>query len=198
MQVIQLGKQPTAGAIKRAARQAELRSGTGGTGYTILKLTSKPIARLIEKRQIGPEELQAVQDICTAFHSLTGALWIRPLLMERLDRSHGGNEPAAIVDSQRRYRNWADHWSMLRKRGDRTMEIVIAAVIDERAFHIIEDDIGLRHGIAKKATIRGLRDYAARADWVKGKLAAKWRLEASNTFRTVHPDLLTALVKARI
>jgi hypothetical protein len=192
-----MARAPTASTIKRAVRQAELRSGTGGTGYTILKLTAKPIARLIEKRQIGPEELQAAQDISTAFHSLTGVLWLRPLLMERLDKGHGGNEPAAIVDAQRRYRNWADHWSMLRKRGDRTMEIVIGAVIDERAFSTIENDIGLRHGIAKRATIRGLRDYAVRADWVKGQLAARWRAEAGCTFRTWHPDLVTAVARAK-
>lgn len=188
---------PTAGGIKRAARQAELRSGTGGTGYTILKLTSKPIARLIEARQIGPEELHAAQDICTAVHSLTAGLWIRPLLMERQDKGPGGHEPVAIVDAQRRYRNWANHWSRLRKRGDYTMEIVIGSVIDERAFKTIEEDIGLRHGIAKKATIRGLRDYAVRAAWVKGKLAAQWLAEAGCTFRSWSPELVSAIARAK-
>ncbi len=114
------------------------------------------------------EELQAVHDITTAFHSLTGALWLRPLMMERQDRGPGGNEPAAIVDAQRRYRVWADHWSRQRKRGDHTLRIVIAVVIDEWPLRIVEEDIiGLRHGAAKAALIGGLRDYAERAGWLK-------------------------------
>ncbi len=163
----QLAKSPTASEIKRAARLAELRSGTGATGYTLLKQAPAPIARLIMDRQIGPEELQAAHDICTAFHSLTGALWLRPLLMERQDRGPSGNEPAAVLDAQRRYRAWAEHWSRLRVHGNHTLRIVIAVVIDEWAFKVVEYDIGLQHGKAKAALICGLRDYAVRAGWLK-------------------------------
>lgn len=184
-------------AMKRLVRQTELDSKTGGTGQTIIKLIAKPIAMLVERKLIGPEEFQAARDITTAFMSMAGALLVRPLSMERIDRGQSGNEPAAVVDAQRRYRAWADHWSMKAKRGDPTMEITIAAVIDERPFHIIEADVGLRHGVAKKTLIRALRDYAARAGWVKGKLADLWRAEAGSTFKSWHPELVAAIARAQ-
>lgn len=184
-------------AMKRLVRQTELDSKTGGTGQTILRMTAKPLARLIEQKKIGPEELQAAGDISTAFMSMAGGLLIKPLGMERVDRGQSGHEPAAIVDAQRRYRNWADHWSMKAKRGDPTLEIAIAAVIDERPFHVIEADIGLRHGTAKKTLIRALRDYAARAGWVKGRLADLWRAEAGSTFKAWHPELIAAVARAK-
>lgn len=188
--------QPTASGMKRLVRQAELKSGTGATGFTLLKMASKPIARLIETRQIGPEELQAATDISVAFTALTGALWVKPQSMEKQDKGHGGNEPAALVDAQVRYRHWAQHWSMLAKRGDKTLEIIIAAVIDERGFDVIEGDIGLRHGTAKKAVIRGLRDYAVRAGWVRGRLGEQWKAEAGMTFKAWHPNLIAAVARA--
>ena len=64
----------TAARIKRAARQAELASGTGATGYTILKFRSSPIARLVEHHDIGPEEFWAATDIDFAFHAIAGAI----------------------------------------------------------------------------------------------------------------------------
>jgi hypothetical protein len=187
----------TAGRIVHIVREVERSSQTGGTGFTILKATSKPIRRLLDEHAIGPEEFQAVQDIERAFFAMTGALMIRPLTMERLDRGRAGNEPVATVDSQRRYQAWADHWSMLAKRGDKTLAVVIAAVIDERAFRLIEDDFGLRHGLARKVVIRGLRDYAARAGWAEHGKAALWKAEAGNTFRTRTSGYSIAVSRAR-
>lgn len=183
------GRPITVGRIKHLVREAEMadralgQRGTGATGFTLLKMTANPLARLVDSRKIGPEELQAAAEISLAFHAMAGALMLRPRNMERTDRSHGGAEPTAVIDAQRRYRVWADHWTWKRKaHNDRTLEIVIAAVIDERSLASIDADIGRREGTASRATVRGLRDYAARAGWVRGKLAEKWRAEASNTF----------------
>jgi hypothetical protein len=66
--------------------------------------------------------------------------------------------------------------------GDRTLEIVIAAVVDERAFHVIEADVGIRHGMAARAVIAGLRDYAARAGWTEPRTGAAWIADAESVF----------------
>jgi hypothetical protein len=193
--------------VKQAERNDMLRGerATRATGFTLLKMISKPIARLVDLRKIGPEELQAADDITTAFMAMAGALLIRPMEMERTDRAYQHTEPVRVADAQRRYRNWADHWSMLAKRGDKTLEIVIAAVIDERAFHVIDTDLNLSHGKAQKALIRGLRDYAARVTdghgkpiWVDYRTAAQWRLEAGMSFKTQHPIITLAAAAARI
>lgn len=150
-------------SMLRAVRKAE--HDRPGTGYTALKQQSSPLTRLIDKHRIGPEELQAAEDITKAFHALTGALMLRPLSWERSDRSTSPAEPAAVVDAIGRYREWSRVWSVRAKRGDPTLEIVVAAVIDERPLRTLDDDLRLRHGAASKALIAGLRDYAARAGW---------------------------------
>jgi hypothetical protein len=188
----------TPGRISVLVREVERKSSTGGTGQTIIKMRQTPIARLVDERKIGPEEFQAAQDLTTGFMSLAGHLLLRPGSLERVDRSHAGSaEAPAVVDAQRRYRAFANHWSKLAKRGDRTLEIMIAVVIDERPLSVIEADIGLRHGVAKKALVRGLRDYAVRAGWVKGKVAQQWMDDAGATFATVHPALSLAIAAAR-
>ena len=164
-------------------REVEKKSGTGGTGATILKMVSKPLGRLIEDKSIGPEELQAASDIFTAFMAITGSMWVGPQSWERRDRAYEGAEAVASIDAQRRYKAWAEHWSMMAKRGDKTLPVIIAAVIDEHPFYQIEDDLHIRNGTARKATIAGLRDYAARAGWVRGQVARQWMLAAPLVFR---------------
>lgn len=66
--------------------------------------------------------------------------------------------------------------------GDRTLEIVIAAVIDERAFHAIEADVGIRHGVAARVVIAALRDYAARAGWTDRRIGDAWIEAAAGAF----------------
>src|ERR1700761_5652341 len=102
-------------AIKRAVHEAELRDqesqrGPGASVFTLLRMTAKPLARLVDTKAISAEELQAAGDIQTAFMSMAGALMLRPQNMERVDRGHDHSEPAAVIYSQRRYRAWADHW----------------------------------------------------------------------------------------
>ena len=168
-------KPVTAAQIKRAARQAELASATGATGYTLLRHAHGPIERLVRAKAIGPEELQAANEIGVAFMAIAGSLLLKSASLERVDRGSGGPEPAWLIDAQRRYRNWAGVWSKAAKLcGDRTLEAVIAAVVDERSLESIETDIGARHGTARRMIANGLRDYALRAGWIKGKVAAEW------------------------
>jgi hypothetical protein len=172
--------------LRRALRKAERRAGDGsaigGTGATILKLLPAPLARLLDKGRIGTEEVRAADDITIAFQAQAGALLIKPPSLERRDASHHGREPVFVIDAVTRYKHWAHHWSARARRGDRTLEIVIAAVIDERAFHGIEADLGIRHGVAARAVIAGLRDYAARAGWTDRPTATAWLDAAETTF----------------
>lgn len=169
--------------IKRALRKIERESTTGGTGPTILRMTSKPVAVLVDGGYIGQVELQSASDIQTAFMALAGALFIKSPSMEKIDRSHGPSFAAHTVGAISRYQEWARYWSDRAKRGDRTLQVVIAAVIDERSFSAIETDEGFRHGAAKRALIGGLRDYAARAGWCTKTTANRWIDQASRTFR---------------
>jgi len=156
--------------------------GTGATEFKLLHFGSSPIARLYDSGNLGSEEMQSVSDIADAFHSLAGGLMIKPQEMERKDKSHSDHDPSRLVAAQKRYQAWARHWSARKPRGCRLLEIVISAVIDERALSMIEQDLSLRHGKAKKALISGLRDYAARAGWADAKLAPRWIESAESVF----------------
>jgi hypothetical protein len=155
------GDARTFGRMKRALRKAERRAGDGteigGTGATVLKFLPPPLVRLVEKKRIGTEELRAADDISIAFHAQAGALLIKPPSLEKRDATYHGRESAWVIDAVLRYKHWARHWSARARRGDRTLEIVISAVIDERAFHVIEADVGIRHGMAARAVIAALR-----------------------------------------
>jgi hypothetical protein len=172
--------------MQRAIRKAERRDGDGrdigGTGATILRLRAAPLARLIDRRRIGGEEARAADDIATAFHAQAGALMIKSPSLEKRDASYQGREPFRDIDAVSRYKPWAHHWSQRARLGDRTLEIVVAAIVDERAFHLIEADAGIRHGMAARVTISGLRDYAARAGWTDRTTSETWIREAEAMF----------------
>jgi hypothetical protein len=172
--------------LQRSIRKAERRSGDGcdigGTGATILRFRAAPLIRLIEKQRIGSEEVRAADDMTTAFHAQAGAVMIRSPSLEKRDASYQGREPVRVIDAVSRYKPWARHWSQRARLGDRTLEIMVAAIIDERAFHIIEADTGIRHGMAARVTIAGLRDYAARAGWTDRNTGDTWIREAEATF----------------
>ena len=176
----------TFGRLKRAIRNAERRSGDGGeiggTGATVLRFRAAPLVRLIERRRIGTEEVRAADDIATAFHAQAGALMVKSPSFEKRDAAHDGRELVWIIDAISRYKPWARHWSQRARLGDRTLEIVVAAVIDERAFHSIEADIGIRHGMAARVVIAALRDYAARASWTDRNTGEAWIKEAEAIF----------------
>jgi hypothetical protein len=117
-----------------------------------------------------------------AFHAQAAAVMIKSPSLEKRDATYHGNEPVWIIDAVSRYKRWARHWSQRACHGDRTLEILIAAVIDERAFHCIEADVGIRHGMAARVVIAGLRDYAARAAWTDRNTAQAWIREAESIF----------------
>jgi len=146
-----------------------------------------PSSSSCRRRSHGWSEIRAADDIAIAFHAQAGALLIKSPCLERRDPTHHGREPVFVIDAVSRYKHWAHHWSARARRGDRTLEIVIAAVIDERAFHGIEADLGIRHGVAARVVIAGLRDYAARAGWADRRTAAAWldAAEASFALRPV-------------
>jgi hypothetical protein len=173
--------------MQRAIRKAERSSGdgsaTGGTGATVLRFRAAPLVRLIEKQRIGAEEVRAADDMTTAFHAQAGAVMIKSPSLEKRDATCQSREPVRVIDAVSRYKPWARHWSQRARLGDRTLEIVVAAVVDERAFHIIEADAGIRHGMAARVTIAGLRDYAARAGWTDRNTGRAWIREAEAIFK---------------
>lgn len=186
----QMSKKPKrdiATAALRQARQAERMAGDGksigGTGFTILRRQDSPISRLVNEGKIGGDELRAAEDITIAFQATAGALMFRPLNLERNDRSAAPTEPAGLLDAIARYRAWAKVWTDRAARQDPTMEIVIAAVIDERGFREIEVDLNLRNGRSALATAAGLRDYAARSGWVQGHASERWLVDHGSVFR---------------
>jgi hypothetical protein len=170
-------------AIRKAERRAcEIDGDVGGTGATILRFRSAPLARLVERRRVGGEEVRAADDIAMAFHAQAAAVMIKSPSLEKRDASYQGREPFRIIDAVSRYKPWASHWSRRARLGDRMLEIVVAAIIDERPFHVIEADAGIRHGLAVRTTIAGLRDYAARAGWTDRSTGDAWIREAEAMF----------------
>lgn len=176
-----------AGQMLREARKAERILGDGseisGTGFTIIKRADSPITRMLSAGTIGGPELRSSEDICTAFRAISGALFLKPLSMERVSASKSSHEPAGVIDAVSRYQHWANIWSIRACRGDPTLEIVIAAVWDERPLRVIEQDLNIRNGSASRAAAAGLRDYAARAGWATGEASAKWLVSAGSVFR---------------
>jgi hypothetical protein len=174
------------GRLKRAIRDAERRSGDGreigGTGATILRFRPAPLVRLIEKQRIGTEEIRAADDITTAFHAQAGAVMIKSPSLEKRDATYHGREPVWVIDAVSRYKRWVRHWSQRAQHGDPTLEILVAAVIDERALYSIEADVGIRHGMAARVVIAALRDYAGRAGWTDRNIGEAWIKEAEAIF----------------
>lgn len=173
--------------LKRLAKELEKTAGDGreigGSGLTILKFEGSPLSRLFDKDKIGTDELRAAEDIQTAYFSLTSSLWIRSQNYEKTDKTNNHFEPYAVVDAVKRYKSWADHWSARSKRGDKTLKIVIEAVVDERPLRQIERDNEIRSGQASIIIPTALRDYLARAGWADSKQAKDWIEAAESNFK---------------
>lgn len=185
--------------MARFLRQAEINSGNGGTGATIVKQSHTPLMQLlfesaqwergvkgarkpIDGEKFGSHELEAAQEIESAFFALSGALMFKPLSMEKIGHSRPPEWNDKLSAKVERYRRWADHWSIMAKLCDPTMQVVIASVIDQRPFRDIGADLGFHHKRIRAATVRGLRDYAARAGWVTQGMAVRWQRSAGLTF----------------
>lgn len=173
-----------------------------GTPYTIVKMRPTPVETLIDKHKIGSEERQAADEISLAFFALSSRLMLRGINYDRVDGGRQSNLPWSVrlAGAVSRYQAWANIWSGRNKQyADPTLEIVIAAVIDERRIRGIAQDLCFRPAKIERAIICGLRDYAARADIAGGKHAQRWKDEAQREF-AITPDAirLTAYARARL
>lgn len=189
--------QVSSAKIKRTLRKIERESGTGATGATILKLTRTPIVELVERKLIGPVELQAAIEIEDAFMAISGALILHRGSLERIDKGVHASWTPTVGQVVERYRAWAEHWSVMAKRGAPMLSIAIAAIVDQRPLRVIDADVGIRRGRAAKALVAMLRDYAARAKWADSQTCQRWIEAAERFFVTYHPALRSAMAAAR-
>jgi len=171
------------GHLDKLRRTVKDEVADSGTGQTVIRLRASPIASLIDRGKIGGEERMAAEEICKVFMAISGALFTRGVSLERVDRGQSPPDPPWMIDAQSRYRAFAAHWSAMAKMGHPLLAIMIEAVFDERPFRTIDADRNMKNGKAEKVVIAGLRDYAARAGWVTGRVRAAWLLEASSLFR---------------
>lgn len=194
-----------AGRVLRAVRKAERHAGDGtqlsGTGQTILKHRQAPIARLVDSEKIGPEEIQAAQEIEQAFFAIDTRGRLCGMTLDRVD---GGRHsdlpwPATVAKAVVNYQRWANHWSSRRKAyGDPMLEVVVAAVIDERPIKEIAMDVGRRHTTVELGLASGLRHYAAWAGFASGQMAALWLDAAESVFMPGNTRLMDAVRRARV
>lgn len=147
------------------------------------RLRGSPMTLLIEKASAKGEELMAAQEIELAYMALAGALMFKPISMEKTSPGAKRDWSPRTTGVVQQYQAWANHWSQRRKAHlDYTLECVIAAVIDQRPIRVIGEDLGFHHTKIERAVLGGLRDYAARAGWVDGKIAKAWMEAAEQTF----------------
>jgi hypothetical protein len=174
-----------AGNSPQAKRIKEINAYLGSHEYALshARLAGSPMALLIEKASAKGEELMAAQEIETAFMAISGALMFKPLSMERTSPGARRDWSDRTAQAVEQYQSWANHWSARRKTHlDYTLEVVIAAVIDQRPIRTIAGDLGFDFRRIEKAILGGLRDYAARAGWVDGKIAKDWKEQAMKVF----------------
>lgn len=172
-----------------------------GTGLTRLKLHQGPVGTLIEKKLIGAEERNAADEISLAFSVICSTVAVRGMAFERVDKSPNPGGRMSMAHSQivNRYTGWAQHWTRRNNLyGDPMLEIVIAAVIDERPIRTIAADVGFHHTKIEKAVMLGLRDYAARAGAVNRRTGDGWTASAESLFVSTSARLLDAFRRARI
>jgi hypothetical protein len=172
-----------------------------GTGFTIIKLQQKPLELLINAHKIGPEEIQAAEEIGLAFYTISSRLACRGISYDRVDGGRGDDIPwpARVAGAVGRYQHFAKVWSDRNKSyGDPTLEIVIAAVVDEQSLRSLAIDKRCARARAERALIGGLRDYAARAGLVSGMQGNRWRDDAERVFGPTSPVLRAAVQRARL
>jgi len=169
----------TVSSINRHLRLVELdaaeKGGSPGTGATILRLRPNPIGRLADKRRITPEALASAQEIEQAFTSITSALWIKPVTMQRVDRGYNSAEPEYITYIQGLYRQWANAWSVAKKQHQcLVLPCTIGMVIDQRSAYDLCQEYHCRHSKVERAAIVGLQDWARRAGKLTKTDAQRW------------------------
>lgn len=158
--------------------------GSNENALAQIRLRGSPMALLIEKASAKGEELMAAQEIETAWMAISGALMFKPLSLERTSRGQFPDWSDRTAKAVEQYQSWAGHWSKRKVLHlDHTLECVIAAVIDQRPIRAIGEDLGFGREKIERAVLGGLRDYAARAGWVDGKIAQQWMDAAEQTFK---------------
>lgn len=175
-----------AGLAGERRRIKEINAYLGSHEYALshARLSGSPMALLIERGSAKGEEFHAAQEIELAFQAISGALMFKPLSMERTGRGVRQDWPKQTADAVQQYQAWATHWSARRKSHlDHTLECVVSAVIDQRPIRTIAADLGFDFRKIERAVLGGLRDYAARAGWVDGKIARAWMDAAELTFK---------------
>lgn len=172
-----------------------------GTGHTILKLRQPPIGHLADKKLIAGEEIQAADEIALAFFAIDTRGRLQGMTLDRVDGGRQSNAPwpAVTAKAVANYQRWANYWSDRNARyGDPMLEVVIAAVIDERPVRQIALEIGRRHSTVERGLAAGLRDYAARNGMAAKGTAHKWMTEAEGLFVPARTVLLDAVRRAAI
>ena len=203
-------KQPAVSAQRmlRAVRKVEAAgreatTGDPGTGQTIIRMArhQPPLRTLLEARKIGATELRAAGEIALAANSVATGGILRAVTLERA--SHGMDDspwPAKVAFAVRNYQKWQNHWSAEWKRSrDPMLEVIWAAVIDERPISVIAMDIGCGPHKIQRAIGAGLRHYAAFTGMVTGHHASVWLEAAQHVFdRPTVPRLKLPAVDGRI
>jgi hypothetical protein len=152
------------------AATARRRTGEGGGIGPVTSRSLKPragaIGSLIGAGRIGFDEIRVIDEMRVAEATTVGRFLPGPI-------------------ARANYRTFHEFWSIRAFFGDPTLRIIEKAVFEERPFSEIERDLGLsgNDGAAEMAFIRGLRSYAALAEWVDPELASLWLDEAKQTFR---------------
>lgn len=161
-----------------------------GSGQTLLKFRRTPIARLIDIGKLGPEEIQAAQEIESAFFAIDSRGRISGMSLDRVDG--GGRHSdlpwsARVAGAVQNYQRYAVYWT---KRSnlyaDPMLQVVIAAVIDERPVREIAMDVGRRHSTVELGLVWGLRDYSLRAGFATAQTGWEWVRE-DRRFHGVEP-----------
>lgn len=178
--------------LRRLAEGMEKTSGdgkeVGGTGLTRLKLKSSPVAGLFDAGKISQDELRAVEDIEIACRSISGEVMLKGPGYERRDKSSTNFEPYGVVDAVKRYQAWSRFWSGRKHRGDQTLEIVWAVVIDEYPIRKYEREVlHCKNGFVSQVVCTALRDYLARAGWADPRQARAWMEAAEANFKLRRP-----------
>jgi hypothetical protein len=166
-----------------------------GKSLVELRMRGGPMATLINGHKIGGEEMMAIMDIELAINALSGGLMFKPVSLELKSAGAKADWSGKVSEAVERYRHWANFWSARAVKGDKTFAIVIAAVIEGRAFRAIEQDCNIGTGRASLVCVRGLRDYAARSAEVVPRIAKQWMDEALLSFKDRSP-LAKAVARA--
>lgn len=156
-----------------------------GTGFTVIKLRQPPLAGLVDRGLIGPDEIQAAHEIEQAWRAIDGRYRLKAVALDRIDGSRHSDMPwpATLAKTVHAYQSWAAYWSARRKvHGDPMLAVVTAVVIEELPIRDIALRVGRRHSVVEQGLACGLRHYAAWSGFVSGHVARQWLDAAEAVF----------------